>query len=137
MEPAPDIDQLAADWITLWESEVAALAQDADLAEAWAAGVALMAAYWRAQTSGMAAAMKWVPPIREPSPEAPRPAPAATPPAAGPGAGAGGADDAAALLARLAELERRLASVEGRAGGSPTDRPRARRAAPKRKPRRT
>jgi hypothetical protein len=38
MSTPEDIDRLAADWIALWEGETAALAQDRELAEGWAAG---------------------------------------------------------------------------------------------------
>ena len=59
MNSPEDLDRLAADWIALWESELAGLGQDAELAEAWSASVALMAAFWRAQAAQMAAAAKW------------------------------------------------------------------------------
>jgi len=131
------LDLLAADWIALWESELAALGQDAELAEAWSASVALMAAFWRAQSAQMAAAMKW----RAHEPEAPpRPAPAASAPDAGGVARHGGADDAAsrgtdaALRARLAELEQRLAALEGGPAGGGADRGRTRKPRPRKRP---
>lgn len=140
-DPDRRLDLLAADWIALWESELAALGQDAELAEAWSASVALMAAFWRAQTAQMAAAMKW----RAHEPEAPpRPAPAAAAPDAGRLPRDGGAHDAAAgggpsnsdgaaLRARLAELEQRLATLEGGAAGGGADRGRARKPRPRKR----
>jgi len=53
MKPPADLDKLAEDWITLWQSELAAMAADPELAEAWAASVALGAAWWRAQAAGL------------------------------------------------------------------------------------
>jgi hypothetical protein len=139
MTPPEDLDSLAADWIALWESELAGLGQDAELAEAWAASVALMAAVWRAQGASvaaqMAAAAKWRAPD-EPPASAARPAPAEPAPHAGRQPGPGGADESAAqsaaLGARLAELEQRLAALEGRPGGGGADRRKPR--APRRKP---
>jgi len=134
-----DLDRLAADWIALWESELAGLGQDAELAEAWSASVALMAAFWRAQTAQMAAAAKWqAPHERHPSsaasnsPSTSGSAPAQPAPDPGRQPGDGGDDDAVALRARLAELERRLAALEGGPGGSRPDRRKPR--TPRRKP---
>ena len=53
MTAPTDLEKLAEDWITLWQSELSGMAADPELAEAWAAAVALGAAWWRAQ--GMAA----------------------------------------------------------------------------------
>jgi len=118
MDRLEDLDRLAADWIALWESEFAALGQDAELAEAWSASVALMAAFWRAQTAQMAAAAKW----RAHEPNPPGPPPHAAPSDAGGSAGHGGDDAAAALRTRLAELEQRLAALEGKPARGGADR---------------
>ena len=131
MNSPEDLDRLAADWIALWESELAGLGQDAELAEAWSASVALMAAFWRAQAAQMAAAAKWRAP-HEPHTRPPGPAPAQPAPDPGRQPGHGGDDDAAALRTRLAELERRLAALEGGPGGGGKDRRKPR--SPRRKP---
>jgi hypothetical protein len=123
-----DLDRLAADWIALWESELAGLGQDAELAEAWSASVALMAAFWRAQSAQMAAAAKWQAPPHESPPAGPAPAQPAPDPGRQPGLGRD--DDAAALRTRLAELEQRLAALEGGPGGGGADRGKPRRRKP-------
>ncbi|MFN6956295.1 MAG: hypothetical protein ACK4PG_16020 [Acetobacteraceae bacterium] len=129
MEAPEDLDSLAEDWIALWQSEIAGLAADPELAEQWAAWAALGAAWMRAAA---AAAPRFRGPAGHDGPAAPpRPAPAAA--ASGPGGDArdgGGRDPARdAMAARLAELERRLADLEGRPGGAGADpqRPRGRR----------
>jgi hypothetical protein len=127
MEPPEDIDGLAEDWIALWQSEIAGLAADPELAEQWAAWAALGAAWMRAATAmaprrpdthDRAAAPPWTPPAAAAS----RP---------GGHAGDGGGDQPArdAMAERLAELERRLADLEGGAAGKGPDprRPRGRR----------
>jgi len=128
MEPPEDLDSLAEDWIALWQSEIAGLAADPELAEQWAAWAALGAAWMRAATAmtprfradihDRAAAPPWTP------------APAA-PSGAGGHAGHGGGDQPArdAMAQRLAELERRLADLEGGRGGAGKDprRPRGKR----------
>jgi pimeloyl-ACP methyl ester carboxylesterase len=91
----PELDALARDWITLWQTELAALALDREAQEAWRVLLSL----WPAA----AAAFLRAPPD-EPA-AAPRPAPAAVPPDAG-------AAEVEHLRERLAELERRLAGLE-------------------------
>jgi len=122
MDRPEEFDRLAADWIALWESEIAALGQDAELAEAWSTAVALMAAASRAQAAQLAAAAKW----RAHEPHPPRPPPPAAAPDAGGGPGHGGDDAAAALRTRLAGLEQRLAALEGKPTRGGPDRGKAR-----------
>ena len=61
METPEDLDRLAEDWIALWQSEIAGLAADPELAEQWAAWAALGAAWMRAATA-MAPPMSAAPP---------------------------------------------------------------------------
>ncbi|MGI9127186.1 MAG: hypothetical protein ACR2IG_03175 [Roseomonas sp.] len=125
-----DLDQLAEDWITLWQSEVAGLAADPELAERWAAFASLGASWFRAAaqfskpfTPGGAQHEGTSPP--------PRPAPAAPPSGAGGDTGHGGGGGAAldVMAERIAILERRLADLESGAGGGRANqrRPRQRR----------
>ncbi len=117
MEPPADIDSLAEDWIALWQSEIAGLAADPELAEQWAAWAALGAAWMRAATA-------MAPRHRSGAHDGPAAPPWAAPPAAPSGAGGhaghGGHDKPAsdAMAERLAELERRLADLEGGPGGT-------------------
>src|ERR1700689_120367 len=57
--PPPDLQALARDWVTLWQSELAALAADREAQESWQAIVALWA--------GAAGAMLAAPPRAWPS----------------------------------------------------------------------
>ncbi|MEO3472586.1 hypothetical protein AAFN86_12010 [Roseomonas sp. CAU 1739] len=128
MEPPEDLDSLAEDWIALWQSEIAGLAADPELAEQWAAWAALGAAWMRAAT---AMAPRYQPGAHDRAAAPPwAPAPAA-PSGAGGHAGHGGGDKPArdAMAERLAELERRLADLEGGPGGKGPDprRPRGKR----------
>ena len=120
MQDPPDLSQLAEDWITLWQSELAAMAADPELAEAWAASVALAAAFWRAQ------ALRW--PRHDAAHAPPRPAPAGTAPDGQRDARDSGDD----LRARITELERRLADLAAWAPRSGTNPKRGGR--PRRKP---
>ena len=131
MERPEDLDSLAEDWITLWQSEIAGLAADPELAEQWAAWAALGAAWMRAATA-MAPRFRGGPAHDGPA-APPRPAPAAAPSGPGGPAGAGRDDEPArdAMARRLAELERRLADLEGGAGGTGADPGRPRRRGPR------
>ena len=133
-----ELDGLAEDWITLWQSETAGLMADPELAEAWGSLLGLGSAWLRAMAPG--AGYPFARP-HEPAPAATpataRPASAATAPEPVRQPGRHGHGDAAAageqprLAERLAELERRLAEVERRPAGSSTDRrPVKRRRAP-------
>jgi len=126
-----DIEKLAEDWITLWQSEVAGLSADAELIEKWAAFASLGAAWFKAAaqfskpfTTGAATQHdSAVPPSWT--------APAAAPSGACGDPGHGGSGGAArdAMAERIATLERRLADLESGAGGGSAHqrRPRQRR----------
>jgi hypothetical protein len=101
--------ELARDWITLWQSELTALAADRETQETWQAMVALWAGAAGAMLNGGSAA------------SAPRPGDGAGR-RAGSAAATGTASAAAApdprdaeierLAGRVAELEQRLAGLE-------------------------
>ena len=135
----PDLAALARDWITLWQSELAALAADREAQEMSEAVLAL----WAGMAGSLLAA---VPRARGPGMEAPAPGFGLDPESAAPGASdesadrragaaapAGDAADSAApgpgdaaferLHRRLAELESRLAALE-REPAAPGRRPR-------------
>ncbi len=103
-----DLQALARDWITLWQSEVSAAATDRELAETWRTLAALWAGVAGAMMQGLprglpdggagihgagaVAASRTPPPAAAPDPR----------------------DVAVDRLARrIAELERRLADIEG------------------------
>ena len=135
----PDLAALARDWITLWQSELAALAADREAQEmseavlALWAGMAgsLLAAAPRARAPGMEAPAPGFGLDPEPAaPDAPherahRRAGAAAPAGAAADPAASGPGDAALerLHRRLAELESRLAALE-REPAAPGRRPR-------------
>jgi hypothetical protein len=135
-EPGAELDQLARDWITLWQSELAALAADAEAVEAWTRLLSLWA-------GAAAIGLRMAP--RADAVHDPYAARAAPPPraaAAGAASDAGGVagdggrrDDAvlARILDRLDAIERRLAALEvgrgrgtGRGAGRAPGRSRAR-----------
>lgn len=103
-----DMESLARDWITLWQSEFSALAHDREAAET----ISRLAALW----AGAAAAWLRAAPVAPASGhDSPRPAasPGAAPPAAAPDAGAGALHDVLGELARrLDGIDRRLAALE-------------------------
>jgi hypothetical protein len=115
---APDPRQVAQDWITLWQSELAAAAADRELGETWGT----LAGLW----AGIAGAMvqfapRGVADDRSGFPSPPGLAGAAAPARPAPAAAAPDARDAEIerLARRVADLERRLADVErgGDGGG--------------------
>jgi len=103
----PDLQQVARDWITLWQSELTAAATDREMQETWQTLAALWAgiagAMVRAMPRGMADGARAQPF-----------AGAAAPARAAPAAAAPDARDAEIdrLARRIADLERRLADVE-------------------------
>ena len=109
--PAPDLQGLARDWITLWQSELAAAAADREVQEAWqtmaglwaGAATALLQVLPRGGGDGGAGATGPV--------AAARPAPAAAAP-----------DPRDAEIERLRRrvdaLEQRLAELDGAAHGA-------------------
>jgi hypothetical protein len=109
IDPADlDPQELARDWITLWQSELAALSVDQEAQESWQALLGL----WANAAGAMLQATKWTTPDGAPgawAAAAPRAAAAAAAPDLG-------ADEVERLARRVAELERRLAELER--GGS-------------------
>jgi hypothetical protein len=123
----PDPRKLAQDWITLWQSELTAMAADPEMREAWQTVMAL----WAGTMSTMLRAMPRTPAAdrhdgtggKARTADAPRTAPAAAAPDA--------RDAEIDRLARhVATLERRLADLER--GSDPRVDPKRR---PARKPR--
>ena len=105
---APDLQALARDWITLWQSELAALAADREAQEMWR--------NWLAVWAGMAAAvMRGMPKDGDDRLDAGGSRPAHAP---RPTAAAAAPDPRDAEIERLGrhigELERRLAALERR-----------------------
>lgn len=97
----------ARDWITLWQSELSALATDREVQEAWQRGVSLWA-------NAADALIRVMPDLaREPARQSGAAASPGTAPAR-PHADDGGARTIERLESRIAELERRLAEVERR-----------------------
>jgi uncharacterized membrane protein YccC len=120
----PDLDKLAQDWITLWQSELSAMAADREMRESWQSIAALwagtMAAVLRGLPRDLNAARHDGTHRRAGPADAPRAAPTAA-----------ASDARDAEIERLARhvtaLEHRLAELER--GGSPA-------VDPKRRPRR-
>ena len=99
--PAEDLHDLARDWITLWQSELAALAADREAQETWQALLSL----WAGAAAATLQAMPRAGHERARPAQSPRPAAATTAP---------DARDAEIerLHRRLADLERRLHELE-------------------------
>src|ERR1039458_8961722 len=125
--PLPDLQALARDWVTLWQSELAAIAADREAQESWQAIVAL----WAGAAGAMLAAAPraWPSHAHAGDTQSARAQPSTTPGAhepadgrAGAAAPPGAAAAAAAsdprdaevdrLALHVAELESRLAEVE-------------------------
>jgi ubiquinone biosynthesis protein UbiJ len=106
---APDLQALARDWVSLWESELTAIAADREAQETWRASVALWSGLASAMLAGLPRGTRHDGGDRDTSP--PRTAPAAAAP-----------DPRDAEIERLARhidtLERRLQQLE-RAGSHP------------------
>jgi len=122
--PGLDLQALARDWITLWQSELTAAAADREVQETWQTLAALWAGVAGAMLQGLprgtadeAGGFPGARPFA-----APRPAPAAAAP---------DARDAEIerLAGRVAELERRLADLAERPAEPPEERPKNRRGA--------
>ncbi|WP_235961957.1 hypothetical protein [Falsiroseomonas selenitidurans] len=79
-DPAAELERLAEDWIALWQSEIAGLAADREMAEGWAAMGAAWAALGAAWLRAAAA-----PPFGRAPPGFPPGAPPGYPPGAPPG----------------------------------------------------
>jgi len=101
-----DLHNLARDWITLWQSELAALAMDREAQEAWFVSLSLWAAALGGVLGGLPRGLAGEP-RRDPLATAPRPTPAAAAPDAGDA-------EVECLRERVATLERRMAGLERR-----------------------
>jgi uncharacterized protein YceH (UPF0502 family) len=113
-----DLQELARDWITLWQSELAALAVDREAQETWQVLLSLWAGAAGAMVSGLPRGLAGEPDGRRAHRSGKRAAGAAAAPGAAPAAAAPDARDAEVeqLRQRVAELERRLAGLERRGG---------------------
>jgi hypothetical protein len=101
------LQELARDWITLWQSELAALAADREAMETWQTMIALWAGAAGAMLNGVSTAP-------EPGDGADRRAGAAAASRPPPAAAAPDPRDAEIerLVGQVAELEQRLAQLE-------------------------
>jgi hypothetical protein len=112
---APDAQELAQDWVTLWQSELSAMAADPEMRESWQTILGLWAGTMAAIIRGLPRGFGHDGKAGPAGPaDAPRPAPAAAAPDA--------RDVEIERLARhVAALERRLAELER--GGDPAVHP--------------
>jgi len=97
-------DKLAEDWVSLWQSELTAMAADRELRESFMAMVTL----WGATATSTLAALRT--PHESPFRKAPPPQPPGPPSAAA--APVARLDEIEQLHRRIAELEQRLALFE-------------------------
>jgi hypothetical protein len=119
----PDLGSLAQDWVTLWQSELSAMAADPEIRESWQTMAALWAGTMAAMLRGLPAPHHDGAPGRTWPADAPRTPPATAAPDARDAEVERLARHVAALESRLAELER---------GGNPPVHPKSR---PRRKQR--
>ena len=113
--PAPDLQTLARDWITLWQSELTAAAADRELQETWQTLAGLWAGVAGAMLAGLPRGLPDGPFGHAASTNTPSASTGAAAPARpAPTAAAPDARDAEIeRLARVvADLERRLADLE-------------------------
>jgi len=109
--PAPDLQRVARDWITLWQSELTAAAADREVQEAWQT----LAGIWASVAGAM---LQHLPRgVPDGTSAGPRPAGSAGAAASARPAPAAAAPDARdaeieRLAGRVADLERRLADLE-------------------------
>lgn len=116
--PQDDLAALARDWVTLWQSELAAMARDRELQEGWQTLLALWAGVIGSTIQAMP--RQWPSPPVAPAAgqagrhEPPGGASPAVPPGAAAAAAASAARDAEIerLHHRITELEQRLAGLE-------------------------
>jgi hypothetical protein len=107
---APDLQALARDWITLWQSELSAAAADREVQETWQ----MLASLWAGVAGSMLRGLPRGAPDGRGFAAAPAGAGTAAPARPAPAAAAPDARDAEIdrLAGRVAELERRLAELE-------------------------
>lgn len=124
--PQDDLAALARDWVTLWQSELAALARDREAQEGWQTLLALWAGVIGSAVQAMP--RHWPSPFSAPGQTAHWAGPdephggsgAAFPPRSAATAAASATRDAEIerLHCRITELERRLAGMEPRRSSS-------------------
>ena len=105
-DPIAALQELTRDWITVWQSELTAVAVDREAQESWQSVISLWA-------GAAGALLTFVPPRGQGDARRPRAEAGA---AAAPVAPDAGAAEVERLGQRIAELERRLADLE-RGGG--------------------